>query len=63
MVVSSLDEFGNQVFMVDPTGVPVRSSASQARMRILGQLRMNKFGFNHVQDYSSGSDHLIYLQG
>ena len=60
MVVSTLDDYGNQVFMVDPAGVYVRSSEKQARMRILGQLRMNNFGFNHVQDYESRSDHLIY---
>jgi hypothetical protein len=51
---------GNQVFMMDPAGVYVKGSATQSRMRILGQQRMKRFGFHVVQDYLSNKDHLIY---
>jgi hypothetical protein len=34
---STLDEHGDQIFMLDPAGVYVKGSETQARMRILGQ--------------------------
>jgi hypothetical protein len=40
--------------------VYVKGSEQQARMRILGQQRMNSFGYNIVQDYKSRTSHLNY---
>ncbi len=60
MVISTVDENGNQTLMLDPAGVYVKGSDQQARMRILGQQRMNEFGYNIVQDYKSKSSDLNY---
>ncbi len=60
MMISTMDENGNQVLMLDPAGVYVKGSEKQSRMRILGQQRMNEFGYNIVQDYKSKSSDLIY---
>ncbi len=60
MVVSVLDKDGNQIFMLDPAGVFIKSSEKQAKLRILGQQRMKRFGFMVVQDYTSGEDELDY---
>jgi hypothetical protein len=60
LIVSTLDSKGNQVFMWDPAGVLIRGGENQARMRILGQQRMKRFGFNVVQDYATNKDHLNY---
>ena len=60
MMISTVDSTGTQVYMLDPAGVFIRSDSSQAKMRILGQQRMKSFGFNVVQDYSTGKDNLIY---
>ncbi len=60
MVISTIDEQGNQVMMLDPAGVYVKGSEKQARMRILGQQRMNSFEYNIVQDYRSRSSNLNY---
>ncbi len=48
------------MLMLDPTGVYVKGSEQQARMRILGQQRMNSFGYNIVQDYKTRTSHLNY---
>jgi hypothetical protein len=60
MIISTIDVCGDQVFMLDPAGVYVKGSEQQARMRILGQQRMNSFGFNIVQDYKSRTSRLNY---
>ena len=62
MIISALDKDGNQIFMLDPAGVFIRSSGQQARLRILGQQRMKHFGFMIVQDYATGDDTLIYRE-
>jgi hypothetical protein len=53
MMISTVDATGTQVYMLDPAGVFIKSD-------ILGQQRMKNFGFNVVQDYSTGKDHLNY---
>ncbi len=58
--MSTLDSKGNKVFMWNPAGVLIKGGKNQVRMRILGQQRMKRFGFNVVQEYSSKKDHLIY---
>ena len=60
MMISTLDETGTQVYLLDPAGVFIKSDSRQAKLRILGQQRMKSFGFNVVQDYSTGKDHLNY---
>ncbi len=60
MIVCTLDSEGNKVFMWDPAGVLIKGGENQARMRILGQQRMKRFGFHVVQEYSTSKDHLIY---
>jgi hypothetical protein len=60
MMISTLDETGAQVYLLDPAGVFIKSDARQSKLRILGQQRMKRFGFNVVQDYSTGEDHLNY---
>ncbi len=60
MVVSAIDTYGNQIFMLDPAGFLIRSSDDQAKLRILGQQRMKRFGFTIVQDYVTDEDRLIY---
>ncbi len=59
-MISTVDETGTQVYMLDPAGVFIKSDARQAKLRILGQQRMKSFGFNVVQDYGTGKDHLNY---
>jgi hypothetical protein len=60
MLVSTLDEEGRQTFMLDPAGVLIESSASQARLRIFGEQRMKRFGYYVVQDWASNKDALHY---
>ncbi len=60
MMISTVDSTGTQIYMLDPAGVFIRSDSRQAKLRILGQQRMRSFGFNVVQDYSTGKDHLNY---
>jgi hypothetical protein len=62
MVISALDKNGNHIFMLDPAGVYIRSSDRQAKLRILGQQRMKRFGFMVVQDYTTMEDELIYRE-
>ena len=60
MIVSAIDTYGNQIFMLDPAGVLIKSSDDQAKLRIIGQQRMKRFGFTIVQDYATDEDRLIY---
>ncbi len=60
MMISTVDSTGTQVYMLDPAGVFIKSDSRQAKLRILGQQRMKSCGFNVVQDYSTGKDHLNY---
>ena len=60
MLIATADVWGKRTFMVDPSGVLVASSNKQARLRIYGQQRMVKFGFNVVQEYSTGRQYLNY---
>jgi hypothetical protein len=60
MMISTVDSTRTQVYMLDPAGVFIRSDSRQAKLRILGQQRVKSFGFNVVQDYSTGKDHLNY---
>ena len=48
-------------FIVDPAGVYLKSSASQSRLRILGQQRMKALGFNIQQNkFEDNLDYLVY---
>jgi hypothetical protein len=60
MLIATVDEDGKRTFMLDPSGVLVASSAKQARLRTYGQQRMKKFGYNVVQEYSTGRQYLNY---
>jgi hypothetical protein len=44
LLVKTNDSEGNEVFIVDPAGVYLKSSISQARLRIFGQQRLKSFG-------------------
>jgi hypothetical protein len=57
MVVSSLNASGEQVFMVDPSGVLI---SKQSKLRILGQQKMKRLGFHVVQSFETKEDNLIY---
>ena len=64
MVVQAHDENGNEVLVIDPSGVYLAGSTNQAEFRIFGQQRLKKFGFNLVQDgEGNGVDHLVYKGG
>ena len=61
LVVATRDRNGNKIFMVDPAGVYLKSSGKQARLRIFGQQRMKRFGFDLQQNkYKNGQDFLSY---
>ncbi len=45
LLIKAADSNGNEVFIVDPAGVYLMSSQSQARLRIFGQQRLKTFGF------------------
>jgi hypothetical protein len=45
MLISTLDNCGRLVYLVDPAGVFIKGTSKQFRLRILGQQRMKKFGF------------------
>ena len=61
MVVLAEDDNGNDIVMIDPAGVYLEEAVDQADFRILGQLRMQKFGFDLVQNGDGdGKNHLIY---
>ena len=44
MVVMAEDEEGKEIVLIDPAGVYLEEAVDQADFRILGQLRMQKFG-------------------
>ena len=49
------------MFIVDPAGVYLKSSHSQARLRIFGQQRMKTFGFFVQQNkFGDGEDYLVF---
>jgi hypothetical protein len=59
-VVATKDEHGTLLYMIDPAGVFL-DKASSSRLRILGQQRMKKFGFDLVQNKNGdGQDFLVY---
>jgi hypothetical protein len=50
MIVLAEDEGGGEIMLIDPAGVYLAEAVDQADFRILGQLRMQKFGFDLVQN-------------
>ena len=61
MIVLAEDEGGGEIVLIDPAGVYLDEAVDQADFRILGQLRMQKFGFDLVQNGNrDGKRHLIY---
>ncbi len=64
MIVLAEDEGGGEIVLIDPAGVYLEEAVDQADFRILGQLRMQKFGFDLVQNGNrDGKSHLIYKEG
>jgi hypothetical protein len=64
MIVLAEDESGGEIVLIDPAGVYLEEAVDQADFRILGQLRMQKFGFDLVQNGDrDGKSHLIYKEG
>ncbi len=64
MVVLAEDDKGNEIAQIDPAGVYLEEAVDQADFRILGQLRMQKFRFDIVQNGDGdGKNHLIYKRG
>jgi hypothetical protein len=64
MVVLAEDESGGEIVVIDPVGVYLVEAVNQADFRILGQLRMQKFGFDQVQNGDRvGKNHLLYKEG
>jgi hypothetical protein len=60
MVISVRDERGIQMYMIDPAGVYL-DKASSSQLRILGQQRMKRFGFDLVQNkHGDGRDFLVH---
>ncbi len=57
MVVSTVDENGDQIFMLDPAEVYIKKRAG---MRILGQQRMKRLAYKVAQSYSTNKDIPIY---
>jgi hypothetical protein len=56
-----MDANGKMVFVVDPAGVYLKSSALQPRLRILGQQKMKEVGFNIQQNkFEDNLDYLVY---
>jgi hypothetical protein len=61
LLLKTMDVNGKMVFVVDPAGVYLKSSASQPRLRILGQQKMKAVGFNIQQNkFKDGLDYLVY---
>jgi hypothetical protein len=61
MLIKSMDVNGEVVYIVDPAGVYLKTSASQSRLRILGQQKMKSFGFNIQQNkFGDNLDYLVY---
>jgi hypothetical protein len=64
MIVLAEDEDGGEIVLIDPAGVYLAEAANQADFRILGQLRMQNFGFDLVQNGNrDGKNYLIYKEG
>jgi hypothetical protein len=64
MIVLAEDEGDGEIVLIDPAGVYLAEAVDQADFRILGQLRMQKFGFDLVQNGDwDGKNHLIYKEG
>ncbi len=62
MLIKAIDTNGKEVFVVDPAGVYLVSSDSQARLRILGQQRMKAFGLYLQQNkFGDGEDYLVFM--
>ena len=60
LVVATKDEHGTLLYMMDPAGVFL-DKASSSQLRILGQQRMKKFGFDLIQyKNGDGQDFLVY---
>ena len=59
LLIKTMDANGKMVFVVDPAGVYLKSSALQPRLRILGQQKMKEVGFNIQQN--KFEDNLDYL--
>jgi hypothetical protein len=60
MVMATQDEKGSMLYMIDPAGVYL-DEASSSNLRILGQQRMKKFGFDLVQNKNGdGQDFLVH---
>jgi hypothetical protein len=61
MIVLAEDDGGGEIVLIDPAGVYQAEAVDQADFRILGQLRMQKFGFDLVQNGDrDGKNHLLY---
>ena len=61
LMIKAMDTNGEEVFVVDPAGVYLISSKSQARLRIFGQQRMKFFGFFLQQNkFGDKEDYLVY---
>jgi hypothetical protein len=59
-VIATRDELGNKLYMVDPSGVYLNKGSS-SQLRILGQQRMKRFGFDSVQNMKGdGVDYLVH---
>ncbi len=62
LVICTEDENQSRIYMVDPSGVYLDKESS-SQLRILGQQRMKRFGFDLVQNKSGdGKDFLVYRQ-
>jgi hypothetical protein len=61
LLIKTMDVNGEIVFVVDPAGVYLKYSASQPRLRILGQQKMKAVGFNIQQNkFGDNLDYLVY---
>jgi hypothetical protein len=59
-VIATLDELGNKLYMVHPPGLYL-DKGSSSQLRILGQQRMKRFGFDLVQSMKGDEkDYLVH---
>jgi hypothetical protein len=64
MAVTSKDSDGNEVVIFDTSAVYLKENREQAGLRIFGQQRLKRFGFNLQQrSESDGGDILCYNHG
>ena len=62
-MIKAIDSNGEEVFIVDPAGVYLMSSKSQARLRIFGQQRMKFFGFFLQQNkFGDKEDYWVFKE-